>query len=1708
MTTLNKNLEDLKFEFSDISGRIDDAFSIGKVSISSIVNNSNKTKKKNKYVNIDNATSGVQITQKKFAEAENELLKKSSSQIASANITNATKPLYPYQNNLPFGVPSPNPSHVNEGLYDVKEKTWEDFSKTMGKIFQKIGKAELDSMLANGSKLNEIDVKNMVYSTCGSLSEWPQINPKSAGMGKCSSLFSIFDKHYNKYTTTGIDESKFYSDLMSSLHTCEIFALSGKKKTTAINGFSSQIKTYNINPNLWFPSDNIKNEAVYNGFSGAGIGSEKDSYGSFFSIGGFPIALSDFEGVVGLKNIVEANNGELPLQNYTQYTGTMNAYKKFNYGVADQPNNGAYMSLNVLPGQEDMILHNKNIMIVYGIKINDGGLPVPNNKLIKKRYCSLFLNEANKNDITKIDKIEYPINYLFNYKSDGIFPGVCFLEPALTTPILDDNLKYWKNSFIITQRIPEIGILLFLRRIFEELYPIQAVYPGGGPPGAIVAPGIAGNGFINIFQEHSLIVSTQVAGPVALNEGLITDYRGIIPHSSDTINIVLQKLATHIMKYITDWKVISNDYVNNYIEKLFTIINEIKRNNAICNAAVGAIGNPSQAYVLDFVNNYTTIKTAFFNNQVANFTFSPADTNAFFNGGRADDLNANLGGVAHDNRSGPVVVYRYFMARLITDYHTKYHPGPGAAALIADTNKYNLYRDITATGANLDIINLTKAQPLSGGAFNDFTAYKQTIPNINPIMVGGGSKHSSSHHQIKTGGSKMRLSSKKIQKGGGIDTLFLGNPAPGVSGLPRLYANRQLDNFNSSWFESAVKKYKELGFTTDYTNVRLLFNKISQIQYLPLFFDSYTDSLTINYETSGGCGVPTRAAAAGSTVSLSFNDVAELFLFNSVNTTTTTLLIHFLKNIKACLNHFMTTNLRAVSDVQGKQIADSQSDKIVGSLQELIKEIDKVVNFLKYNTLNLQEQTLNLIEVGAVQNMYFGNNEHYIKNLFLGANIFFSFRRNYNQFVVMRFSQDDGGNPAGGFNIDWEGNNFFNFLNKIVGCTENGDIFGRTLKFLTDSNNEGANEYGLNIIQKATAGVAHDIPADLTTLVHNTYLKKIYMYLSDKPVGCFGGIPFTSIDPNVFSLLMRSFYLLLGLRLVVGTEIKQGIQVEEEELFSVLKKETKEAVRDKIKNTLTVASFSTLAESLRKQETISQANRMFNVIFGFLFGQSQRLIAEVNKAKEETNKASKVEKKKNKKMALFTGGGPTSIYTYRPTTNANRQNNIAKSEVNFIKTTYQTMAEFEYMMNTIMEKLKEEIERRQVRNQLHFYYYIDTHFRNFKIYMETYLLTIGEKNIPPEMAQKLQQYIGYSPDKKKESFLRLTTVPLIDPQYSDPLWWAKIESKFMDIQEARNPSTDSIYRLFIITTSPTKIITTPRDLYIIDAFALATLNNERSESVKWFSTGYRTHADIKTSKNSANQKIYLDSNTVIKLTGIVSQRSLFKMNSTKAQMYTQLSNGKNINKAIKNAINEDVRDLIDGNYLYYDRQSNNYKKLIPLFLQADTHAKLSSIVNFQKNIMFRGYEMKFRSVSDGPQNMDYRIYEMSDDKIQDLKKYRQWLYQIFVEQQMKLTQPEKDRFEEIEKTMKQSFKTFLTTNVTGKCTRVYNIYDYIILHSLGGTMAPYRIPATPTKRGPDPPQIDAVSIKYSGLTNSFDMGAKMVAGFISRESLIKLMLLY
>ena len=122
---------------------------------------------------------------------------------------------------------------------------------------------------------------------------------------------------------------------------------------------------------------------------------------------------------------------------------------------------------------------------------------------------------------------------------------------------------------------------------------------------------------------------------------------------------------------------------------------------------------------------------------------------------------------------------------------------------------------------------------------------------------------------------------------------------------------------------------------------------------------------------------------------------------------------------------------------------------------------------------------------------------------------------------------------------------------------------------------------------------------------------------------------------------------------------------------------------------------------------------------------------------------------------------------------------------------------------------------------------------------------------------------------------------------------------------------------------------------------------------------------------------------------------------------------------------------------------------------------------------------------------------------------------------MKLKEPETDKFNFIEKTMISSFSgKFWQSDVSGKCTRIYNIYDYIVLQSSDAgenavaknkKMSNFRNQADPYKkhqtRSPAPIQEQKIRIPDPNFTTA-DFGAEMVAGFISRESLIKLMLIY
>ena len=361
MTTidLNKTLEELKIEFSNITGFLQDAFSTEEESLTSIKNNINKTNKKSRLDKFKNMTgpNGINGMTTKFSEAQNVLFYKTSSEIASNTAAAGTSKLAVYDNTLPFGIPAAAAGVVNEQLRDVKEKTWDNFSSYYGKIFRKIAKGDFEEMIKN-PLIGQSGAKNIIHGTCGSLSEWPQINPKSAGMGRCSTLFQLFNKHYMGYSAgTGIKVSDFYHDLISSLHTAEIYGWSGKNKPTTITGFSNKIETYNINTKLWFLSDEDKEKAKYNGFAKIG----EDSYGHFFDIGGFPYRYNQYN---ALNNAIDAN-GNLPVATYIDIERLLK--------TAIKKNNGAYIQLyaNNLPTPATTYRDQNNIIVKSDLQIDD-----------------------------------------------------------------------------------------------------------------------------------------------------------------------------------------------------------------------------------------------------------------------------------------------------------------------------------------------------------------------------------------------------------------------------------------------------------------------------------------------------------------------------------------------------------------------------------------------------------------------------------------------------------------------------------------------------------------------------------------------------------------------------------------------------------------------------------------------------------------------------------------------------------------------------------------------------------------------------------------------------------------------------------------------------------------------------------------------------------------------------------------------------------------------------------------------------------------------------------------------------------------------------------------------------------------------------------------------------------------------------------------
>jgi len=1645
MTTLNEQRNQAKVLFEDYKG-VSDTFSEMN-STQSIINAQNPKlgalKRKYEFVGDNNAQTPrngtVASMKKKFIDAEKKIILESVLQLEK---TPTPAELLPYNNYLPYGVQTP--TDVNIELYDINEKKWDDFHYRFQKIFTSIGKTQIQIIEQNKSQ-NVNTIKAFLKSFSGSVSEWPQINPLSGGIGSCNTLFSLFNKYYINYQSGGINPENFYEELIGSLHTSHIhstFKSMIKKNTYKFETpkkFNDKIMAYNFDTSMWFkldePDDDQKNKYKYNGF----LDDKKDSYGQIFSCGGLPVSLRDYQAINGTARTILHENPRNREITEVEYGTISSLYDDYQAGAHNEGKNAAVGSYKTLAINYANFLSAKNIVVVKDVKVEN----VPNLGHIDKKFFMLYRRELKKGQpVNEQTEIDDPNQYLFNSKSFCVSPYV----------FQDDDLKGWcQKDILYSQRHRGAFVLLFIRLIFQKLYPIGANDRDGN------AYGTAGN--INIFgtsnNAHNLTLQA-VAGSIS------TDVL--------TFDACKNELKTKFNEYES----IFNKIDPLGFKKLIEIINGALNNNTNQETGITHDNNRARLCRWSFRTNDINV-----NDITATLTYIMDQNACLINTQNINDILEGSG-ILPNFSIYPILMYRFLMSRMLHYYKNANTPNP-----LGDSSQDNLYQPTDATA-------FTTAKLLNPVGYNNLSTVIQSIAPTTITQVGGVKSKTIKKPLPAIGGKKQSL---RKQKGGTSDQIFQTTDLAGT--YPKLFANRVEEDFDPNKFKEAVKKFMSEKLDTDHQKVIGLFDKFAHIDYLPLFYDGYDDSLTIpSTYNNGGTGT----VLTGNPETVSFKDIAQLFLYNSVITNSTNLLIHFFSNINACLEHFIKTELIPISE-KAKTL-DSQQDKVLLNLKTLSNEINKLIKFLKYNGINLQDRTP-VLDDGQIATFIIPKNSYYIKNLFLGSATFVAHTQNQAETHIQ--------------NYFCQNQSMFTFLNKLLFINKYGNfdymMFSNALKFLTDRNQPTATYFdGLNVIHTRVAGL-------LAGANKSDYIKEFGQYIKARPDICFGGVPVIFFDRKNISLLMRSFFFLLEFRIDVGNQLKKNYLIKEELAFSELEPAKMKEIRDDIVKTLPESFMKTLAVNLG-QGNIKDAISKYTIVFRYVYKQLNKLIIRIQKKHAEYEKSQLFTNESKKKSILNNnkrGGEPAPFSLYGIRSNNSMKNNQIKQTVEFIKEKYQVKAEFDFLVEKLTEyiriTLKDTVRSEDIKNIT--FYYVDTHIRNFKIYFETYLLTIEDNNIPQETKNKLKQYVGFKPamvnnkmnvEAMKETFNKLLINTLINPQYTDPIWWSKIEYNFMKIHQTGISSSNNIYRLFIITTRMG--LSQMRDLYLVDAFALASSNDSRSYEDISGTTGYRTHGKIKTYKTTnGSQEIYNSTNTIIKLTGVkgpqlnsVKWKKIRKVwwNKTFGKITGSNRTQNQIEKqSINEVIQEDIRKLIDGEYLYYDSITMSYKKLIPIFLQADDDTELSSILTYQKQRLF---PENFRTKIDD-ELTSYTLYNLQDKQIKDIKEYRKWLYQILFEEQMKLSLKSNNATIYDANIKTNTTKIFQgrflgTTDLTGKCDRVLNIYDYAIMKSPEDTTVAISRPVAK-----EPMQRE--TMKYT-----IDMGAVKFGRFISRSDLIKLMLLY
>lgn len=772
---------------------------------------------------------------------------------------------------------------------------------------------------------------------------------------------------------------------------------------------------------------------------------------------------------------------------------------------------------------------------------------------------------------------------------------------------------------------------------------------------------------------------------------------------------------------------------------------------------------------------------------------------------------------------------------------------------------------------------------------------------------------------------KVKKVKKYVQKGGARANFFdITQARPDGTDIS-LSAKRREETITKPIFENyrkAIKEYikrfgKSMSDTKINDDVR---DKLQGINHLGIFY--HDNNKTLDF---GGDGA---AHNTGNPNPLRIEQIGEIFLFCSVISNTIKLMIHFFNNIKACINYFINSDLQEIKKGIDKQlkVVNSTSissfnasyfDKYIDGCTNLIKNIDKLVNFLRNNTLCLGNPISNGNSVGAPA-PGLTEDEQILMNLFFGANV--ARQQNTKQNLGI------GNNLQTVYLTE-----FFTFNHSIIDFFSNNgkhdfthlntSKFHETLRRLTGNEIELNNGF---------------IPYN--ALTPTNYPKQDYSITNVS----FGGIPFTFQDDKSTQYSWMTYRLLLLWREKSNEKLSDEVVTEINQSLSQITSQDKNDIKKKV-----IETYKDVRPVLADPKIdLGSKNKLLQKVFFSFFENSNTI------AKKIIDEHLAIEKK-SKRVNVRSKTSISDIVQRRSLGPLESGRVLIPDEIKI----QQEMRKFSYKVDCLINLLHVMLIKTHptIKNYIIFMYSI-SRLRNF-VYRLYYLnKTYYTEN--EQAKKKLLEDSGFSLSKNSkqntkktfETFSKLNSLQLKDPNSGSEDWWVAMEKSFRD----RTTEIHGIYyRLYTY-------VLMDGEIYLVDIFSMA----KSTHSVK--SNKEIMKKDVVIYRDHSGEEIYSPENMFIK--------PITDLN--RDTTYRKLLNG-------------------ELHYEYTKTGSRDKKKKIlePLFIQGSTFNQLHDIVKDNYYVpAARGRPDTF--VASRNPETSFQLYKIQKHFVLHASAFRSWAYQL------------------------------------------------------------------------------------------------------------------